>query len=212
GRRYQYNRAGELLTLHDSLAGPTRYHYDPAGRLLQANDERFNFDPAGNPFRSEDYWRPEQHGLRLADNRVLSHQGKRYHYDPFGNLIEKQQPGQIQRYRYDAEHRLVEVEIETAQGKRRLHYRYDAFGRRVEKREGSRRTTFSWDGDRLAEETKAGQTTSWLYEPDSFIALAQLSGPTPKPQPAPKLDTIQLDPTQRKILQALPLEQRAQAR
>ncbi|MDK2127042.1 hypothetical protein PZA18_23665, partial [Chitinimonas sp. DQS-5] len=42
GRRYQYNRAGELLTLHDSLAGPTRYHYDPAGRLLQANDERFN--------------------------------------------------------------------------------------------------------------------------------------------------------------------------
>ncbi|MDK2126921.1 RHS repeat-associated core domain-containing protein, partial [Parachitinimonas caeni] len=42
--------------------------------------------------------------------------------------------------------------------------------------------------------------------------LAQLSGPTPKPQPAPKLDTIQLDPTQRKILQALPLEQRAQAR
>ncbi|MCV8151028.1 RHS domain-containing protein, partial [Escherichia coli] len=79
---------------------------------------------------------------------------------------------------YDAEHRMVEVT--TARGTYR--YVYDALGRRTEKQHISpdgkpyNRTTFLWDGMRLAQESRPEGTDSlYIYrDPGSYEPLARV--------------------------------------
>ncbi|WP_252357386.1 RHS repeat domain-containing protein, partial [Escherichia coli] len=81
-------------------------------------------------------------------------------------------------YRYDAEHRMVEVT--TARGTYR--YVYDALGRRTEKQHISpdgkpyNRTKFLWDGMRLAQESRPEGTGSlYIYsDPGSYEPLARV--------------------------------------
>jgi YD repeat-containing protein len=47
-RHHQYDRTGQPLAIRDARFGTTVYAYDAIGRLLQANEERFAFDPASN--------------------------------------------------------------------------------------------------------------------------------------------------------------------
>ncbi|WP_244599799.1 RHS repeat domain-containing protein, partial [Escherichia coli] len=83
-----------------------------------------------------------------------------------------------QSYRYDAEHRMVEVT--TARGTYR--YVYDALGRRTEKQHISpdgkpyNRTKFLWDGMRLAQESRPEGTGSlYIYrDPGSYEPLARV--------------------------------------
>ncbi|MED0175715.1 RHS repeat domain-containing protein, partial [Escherichia marmotae] len=42
-------------------------------------------------------------------NRLLSYRGVHYRYDEHGRVVEKQGRSGTQSYRYDAEHRMVEV-------------------------------------------------------------------------------------------------------
>ncbi len=79
-------------------------------------------------------------------------------------------------------------------------YRYDAFGRRTAKivrlqkwmqatgthggsgdmqTVGEDVTFFVWDGDVLVQEIRPDTTISYLYEPDSFVPLAQVHSDTP---------------------------------
>jgi RHS repeat-associated protein len=52
GRRYDYDRAGNLKQISDNRNGATNYHYDVLGRILGAGQkglsETFAFDPAHN--------------------------------------------------------------------------------------------------------------------------------------------------------------------
>ncbi|EOM5446799.1 RHS repeat domain-containing protein, partial [Escherichia coli] len=92
--------------------------------------------------------------------------------------VEKEGRSGTQSYRYDAEHRMVEVT--TARGTYR--YVYDALGRRTEKQHISpdgkpyNRTAFLWDGMRLAQESRPeGISSLYIYsDPGSYEPLARV--------------------------------------
>ncbi|MCN1934090.1 RHS domain-containing protein, partial [Escherichia coli] len=83
-----------------------------------------------------------------------------------------------QSYRYDAEHRMVEVTT----ARETYRYVYDALGRRTEKQHISpdgkpyNRTKFLWDGMRLAQESRPeGISSLYIYsDPGSYEPLARV--------------------------------------
>ncbi|MJQ01504.1 type IV secretion protein Rhs, partial [Salmonella enterica subsp. enterica] len=92
-----------------------------------------------------------------------------------------------QHYRWDAEHRLTEVAVIRGSTVRRYGYVYDAPGRRVEKHELDaegkpyNRTTFLWDGMRLAQECRLGRSSSlYIYsDQGSHEPLARVDRAAP---------------------------------
>ncbi|EDI5252261.1 type IV secretion protein Rhs, partial [Salmonella enterica] len=90
-------------------------------------------------------------------------------------------------YRWDAEHRLTEVAVIRGSTVRRYGYVYDAPGRRVEKHELDaegkpyNRTTFLWDGMRLAQECRLGRSSSlYIYsDQGSHEPLARVDRAAP---------------------------------
>ncbi|TRD88885.1 RHS repeat domain-containing protein, partial [Salmonella enterica] len=107
-------------------------------------------------------------GSVVPFNRITSYRGLHYRYDEYGRGVEKRGRNGTQHYRWDAEHRLTEVAVIRGSTVRRYGYGYDAPGRRVEKHELDaegkpyNRTTFLWDGMRLAQECRLGRSSS-LY-------------------------------------------------
>jgi len=175
-RQYQYDRDGNPVQVQDAYYGSTLYAYDAIGRLQQANDERFFFDPASNILDGRHS--PQAGGADAAvrDNRVRFYQGQRYVYDTYGNVVEKQ-IGQhtAMRFEYDPHHRMISAEV-TRQGVvQRYRYAYDALGRRVIKRDLFGTTRFLWDGDSLLAESRARRTCVYLYGDDAFVPVAQLA-------------------------------------
>ncbi|NHQ88544.1 RHS repeat protein [Iodobacter sp. HSC-16F04] len=175
-RSYQYDPVGQLLGIKDSRKGETQYRYDPVGRLLAANtpkhQETFAFDPASNLLDSAgkaENTLPSQ-TPRILDNLLKQYAGTHFKYDARGNLTEKQRGEQITKLSWDGFNRLSEVQ--TAQGV--TQYYYDAFGRRIGKENAQGQTAFIWDGDVIALEKTANQTRHYLFEPNSFIPLAQI--------------------------------------
>ncbi|WP_442946107.1 RHS domain-containing protein, partial [Noviherbaspirillum sp. Root189] len=59
----------------------------------------------------------------------------------------------------------------------KTRYGYDPFGRRLYKRDAFG-TRFVWDGNRLLSETRGSQVRTWVYEPESFVPIAQLESTT----------------------------------
>ncbi|WP_226858241.1 RHS repeat-associated core domain-containing protein [Diaphorobacter aerolatus] len=185
GRRYQYDLAGNLQTIHDSRNGATQYRYDRIGRILAAMqpqlDERFAFDPAHNmlPVSGRQGEAGGSNGF-IKDNRLEVFEDKRFSYDTHGNLIEKKiGKHTVMRFEWDVEHQLQSAKVTKAAhtGKpvqTQTNYRYDAFGRRLEKQGIFASTLFEWDGNRLLAEQKGSQQTLYLYEADSFAPLAQV--------------------------------------
>ncbi len=92
---------------------------------------------------------------------------------------------EVWEFEYDAADRMVSASSDDE----RWTYCYDAFGRRIGKqcvRDGvvAERFVFSWDGDRLVEQTRTiGDgpvvTTTWEYLPDSWAPVSQLVGSSP---------------------------------
>ena len=83
-------------------------------------------------------------------------------------------------FAYDSSDRLVDA----TSAERRWSYTYDAFGRRISKQRVDRdglvveRVDFSWDGDRLIEQSRDTgirpvETTTWEYLPGSWTPIAQ---------------------------------------
>jgi RHS repeat-associated protein len=112
-------------------------------------------------------------------------QDKRYRYDRFGRLSEKRTGGnRIQRFTYDAEHRLVCVEQTRSGDVERIVFGYDPLGRRISKAvykpgiaEPVRRTLFHWQGLRLLQEVQRGMPSLYVYaSPGSYEPLARIDG------------------------------------
>ena len=80
GRQYHYDATGNLIRTDDQRNGNIDYAYDSLGRILQAADERFAFDPAHNI--SDD-------AQIIKGNRLAEYNGVRYRYDGLGNLTER---------------------------------------------------------------------------------------------------------------------------
>jgi len=172
-----------------SYQGSARYGYNPVEQIqsvhrgspasLGQHIESLNYDAAGNLF---DGYRVK--GL-IKHNRVHVYQDKRYRYDRFGRLSEKRSgSNRIQRFEYDAEHRLICVRQQQGSMAQHIFFNYDPLGRRISKQvyndnasEPSSRTLFHWQGLRLLEEVQDGRPSLYVYtDPGSYEPLARIDG------------------------------------
>lgn len=128
-------------------------------------------------------------GKDLCVNIELDGGGKRHISGlvTAARVVEKRGRNGTQHYRWDAEHRLTEVAVIRGSTVRRYGYVYDAPGRRVEKHELDaegkpyNRTTFLWDGMRLAQECRLGRSSSlYIYsDQGSHEPLARVDRAAP---------------------------------
>ena len=176
-------RFHDLTTTGKSYQGSAQYGYNPIEQIQSVHRgqsiESLNYDAAGNLF---DGYRVN--GL-IKHNRVHVYQDKRYRYDRFGRLSEKRiGSSRIQRFEYDAEHRLIGVHQQNGALRQRVVFRYDPLGRRISKQvynddasEPSNRTLFHWQGLRLLEEVQDGRPSLYVYaDPGSYEPLARVDG------------------------------------
>ncbi|MFV3406735.1 RHS repeat-associated core domain-containing protein [Pseudomonas sp. NY15463] len=141
--------------------------------------ELYGYDRAGNLLEG---YQPKGHARH---NQVTVHQNNRYRYDGFGRLAEKRSAnGLLQRFEYDAEHRLVRVLQQRGSLHERVEFSYDPLGRRISKclyRNGHpqpvSRTQFLWQGLRLLQEVQDGKPSLYVYaEPERHEPLARIDG------------------------------------
>lgn len=188
-RQYRYDAAGQISQLQDWRRSVS-YSCDAVGQLLRANEERFAFDPAHNLLPGKP---AAGNAGRVQRNRLLVFEDQRFTYDTHGRLAIKLTGAHTQlRLHWNAEHQL-ERSVLLRQGRPSIDtgYAYDPFGRRLYKAPldaqgrpiADRATWFVWDGDRLLQELKtftegpkpsSSLTQTYVYEPDSFVPLAQL--------------------------------------
>ena len=155
-RSYGYDRTGNLTHSTDQRTGTTQFEYDKLGRITQAGNELFAFDPAHNILdipteKAKPYPTPSPVGEGrgegkttaplsddlnpITDNRLKTYNGTTYYYDELGNLIHRElADGEVQNYFYDLHDQLVKAEIFKKDGtKETWSYTYDALGRRIGK-------------------------------------------------------------------------------
>ena len=177
-RSYGYDRTGNLTHSTDQRTGTTQFEYDKLGRITQAGNELFAFDPAHN-ILSDDL-------NAVTDNRLKTYNGTTYYYDELGNLIHRElADGEVQNYFYDLHDQLVKAEIFKKDGtKETWAYSYDALGRRIGKgrlKDGEvsdgleEETGFVWDGSHLLQEVHSDGRYTYIYtDPGSYEPLAQV--------------------------------------
>jgi RHS repeat-associated protein len=183
---YEYDPADNLIGRIRRDAVQTRQRqqllgYDATGRIIASQDglnghsETFAYDAAANLLDG-----PQPGAGRVVHNKLLTYQDKRYRYDAFGRTLEKRSARQgIQRFIYDAEHRLSEVHNQNGHVVRMT---YDPLGRRIAKTELDPNgivlgeTRFTWDGLRLLQEQRNSQTSLYLYADDGYDPLARVDG------------------------------------
>ena len=184
-RSYGYDRTGNLTHSTDQRTGTTQFEYDKLGRITQAGNELFAFDPAHN-ILSDDL-------NPIPDNRLKTYNGTTYYYDELGNLIHRElADGEVQNYFYDLHDQLVKAEIFKKDGtKETWAYTYDALGRRIGKgrlkdsQEVSddldNQTRFVWDGSHLLQEIHPDSRYTYIYaDQESYEPLAQVRDWTTK--------------------------------
>ena len=172
-RHYHYDQNYLLNQVEDSRLGKLNYQYDPIGRLITTQSahktESFSFDPAGNLIDPVSASSTAQ----IKNNLVRSYQGKHYHYDAQGNVIETKQAGKTLKLTWDNQNRL----IRSDRNGQVTDYGYDVFGRRLYKKTVDALTLFGWDGDLMIWESRKSEqdsyTKHYLYEPNSFVPLLQ---------------------------------------
>ncbi|WP_158587128.1 RHS repeat-associated core domain-containing protein [Motilimonas pumila] len=190
-RHYQYDAAGQLTHLSDSVKGDKHYEYDPLARLAAVRgniEEHFQHDPAGHLLaqtlgpKANHSSHTQQATQQVTGNRLAFQGDCHFEYDEFGNLI-KEKRGKNQQlvthYHYDCQHRLIKANMPNGAV---AQYQYDAFGRRYAKtvnqpNQAAVETEFIWQADRLIAETDhQGHYQSYLYEPGTFKPLALIKG------------------------------------
>ena len=122
-----------------------------------------------------------QHGGLVVHNKLLVHQDKRYRYDSFGRMVEKRSARYgVQHFRYDAEHRLVEVRCQDSTNHKVVRMVYHPLGRQIEKTQKNSAgyplstVRFTWDGPQLIQEHSNNQTSLYLYSDGGYELLARI--------------------------------------
>ncbi|MEO2216051.1 RHS repeat domain-containing protein [Chromobacterium vaccinii] len=85
--------------------------------------------------------------------------------------MEKRVNGSLTQLEWDSHNRLSRLTTPDGQ---RTDYHYDPLGRRIAKISQGQATLYGWDGDVLAFETRDEEAVHYLFEPDSFVPLAQV--------------------------------------
>ncbi|MDZ4021612.1 RHS repeat-associated core domain-containing protein [Pseudomonas sichuanensis] len=187
---YQYDPVGRLLKATSRL-GVETFAFDPAGNLLDQKTQELN-----RPLEAD-----ARHN-KLMDNLLREYAGTHYKYDERGNLIHRLHNGSHAHFTWDLFDRLagynddkLKVDYSYDALGRRLHKHsvahfwdrpeagtgWNQLQRAKRQRElGCGFTLFGWDGDTLAwesspplDEGDSGRTVHYLYEPDSFVPVAQ---------------------------------------
>ncbi|SDS44061.1 RHS repeat-associated core domain-containing protein [Pseudomonas asplenii] len=185
-KHFDYDPADNLIgRLDQQPRGDQRQllHYDATGRIIASQDnvqgqnETFAYDAAANLLDG-----PAASAGLVVHNKLLTYQDKRYRYDAFGRMIEKRSGSRrVQRFSYDAEHRLIEVHNQEGARETVVRMRYDPLGRRIEKTEQDSNgyplgeTRFTWDGLRLLQEHRHSQTSLYLYA-GGYEPIARVDG------------------------------------
>ncbi|MCG8295573.1 RHS repeat-associated core domain-containing protein [Pseudomonas entomophila] len=187
---YQYDPVGRLLQA-SSRFGVETFAFDPASNLLDNKsrelDRPLEADPRCN---------------KLMDNLLREYVGTHYKYDERGNLIHRLHNGTHATFTWDLFDRLtsynddqLKVDYSYDALGRRLHKHsvahfwdrpeagtgWNQLQRAKRQRDlGCGFTLFGWDGDTLAwesspprDEGDTGRTVHYLYEPGSFVPVAQ---------------------------------------
>ncbi|KMK17101.1 hypothetical protein ABW09_17975 [Pluralibacter gergoviae] len=189
-RRYQWDRADQIVRQMFTDGTPdapeekyrqAQWGYDAAGRMTQSlqpeSGERFWWDAADNRTT------PDLHPV--WNNMLRRLDGVEREYDGFGRMTVRRDRHRsvTQRFSYDDEHRISEVQIEGDRDYARAEYRYDALGRRTEKvvwRHGARaseRTTYAWSGMQMVGERsdrRPDAAVQYVYEENSYAPLARV--------------------------------------
>ncbi|POA50374.1 type IV secretion protein Rhs [Pseudomonas sp. MPR-ANC1] len=187
---YRYDPVGRLLVAASRL-GIETFAFDPAGNLLdeQVNEIRRPLDQDASRHK-------------VLDNLLREYAGTHYEYDERGNQTVRWHDGNRACLQWDLFDRLVHFEDKhlavdfayDALGRRlhknsRAHYtaRPEA-GSQWNRHEQARKqrefdcgfTLYGWDGDNLAWESSpadleggTGRTVHYIYEPGSFVPVAQ---------------------------------------
>lgn len=172
-REYGYDSFGNLDRLHD---GPeeTRYVYDLLNRLKKAEGslpETFSFDPAGNLLQAG-----ENSGSNssVKGNRLYIQGDRKFTYDARGNLIQENRGKDgklVTTYEYNLNNQLVK----TTRDGQTTTYTYDPLGRRISKTDAFGTTRYLWAGDQMVQEQRNNAKKIYIYEPESFKPVAQIS-------------------------------------
>jgi RHS repeat-associated protein len=169
-RRYKYDLAGRLVESIDR-GRLYRYEYDAIDRLTRFNDEVYAFDPAHNLVDIHQ----SGHSVGVRGNRITVHQDRRYRYDVHGRVVEKRVGAErVISLKWDDEHHLVQATTSVSSVGRTVRYMYDPFGRRVSKLGEDSARLFVWEGNRLVQQHDAKGVLTFIYEPVSFVPLAQV--------------------------------------
>ena len=194
-KEWRYDIAGELAEKQHSRHGVTRYLYDPLGRITLAAQEGqrelFQWDAAANLVDSA------QTGGYIRHNRVMVFQDKRFEYDDHGRLETKWSGRHtVQRFVYDGEHRLIEVDTERDGVRQSTQFEYDAMDRRIRKHDAFGTTHFLWDGMQMLQEQRGAQLATYLYEPRTYKPLARIDchAPLRSRLPAPAANDAPSEP------------------
>jgi RHS repeat-associated protein len=202
-RHYDYDPSGQLKRIIDKSRGLTQYGYDPLGRITHSQiglgsqpsplNETFHWDAASNPAENSTRYGEARPGPQ--GNRLTVWQDQRFDYDVHGNLVHRLQgkrgsAAQTEtRLSWDAAHQLVQAQVtrgvdgdssldetqtQTRATTQTYHYGYDALGRRVFKADAFGTTVFAWDGDQQVLELRGASQTHTIYQPNSFVPLAQV--------------------------------------
>jgi RHS repeat-associated protein len=167
------------LTTPPNATERLRDHRHSTPQNPELHRETYNYDAAANLMQSG------RGSGYVKHNRVHVFEDKRYRYDRFGRLSEKRIGSHtVQRFRYDAEQRLVCVEQDQGWQRLRSEYQYDPLGRRIGKRvyrNGSEQpqsdVQFVWQGLRLLQEVEHGFGSVYVYaDTDSYEPLARIDG------------------------------------
>ncbi len=167
GYQYSYDKM-DNITAKTTEHGPYDYGYDDIYRLTTAenpvqSDEAYSYDGVGNRLTSAAHsdW------AYNTNNELQGYDGAVFQYDANGNTIEKNDNGQITKFFYNIEDRLVRVE--NGAGSVVAAYHYDPFGRRLWKEVDGTRTYFVYSDEGLIGEYDSGglEIRSYGYKPGS---------------------------------------------
>ncbi|MFE2868474.1 DUF6531 domain-containing protein [Embleya sp. NPDC059259] len=187
-REYSYRADGFVTSLEDQATGIRTYDLDQMGRVTAVHghnwSERYAYDAIGNV--TDAFWPGSDNhdqGGRETKGTLVRRAGRtHYIHDDQGRIARVTRKtlsgkSRVWRYSWDADDRLTHVVTPAGE---QWKYTYDPLGRRVEKRrivddhELGERISFTWDGNRLAEQsTNAGEVTTWDYAPGTHRPLTQ---------------------------------------
>jgi RHS repeat-associated protein len=107
--QFKRDAAGRVIEMTDRNGAVTKYGYDPVGRLVSLHEPAW---PASAPTNAGKQliiaYDPQSKRLRVSDTEAIG--DFLYHYDPAGNVVEREDPdGSKLLFEYDARNALERV-------------------------------------------------------------------------------------------------------